>query len=122
MEIGAIGGEEDAWFESEEEELEVDAIGKGDGKCRRCGGKGHFARECSTSTGKGIEGGKVIPARAAMAGVTMAKAIRDMARSVAAKLPGQGNTTAIPNPGPNHRHGEKARARAIKAHVLYVER
>ena len=37
--------------------VEVDAVGKGDGKCRRCGGKGNFARECPTPLGKGIKKG-----------------------------------------------------------------
>jgi len=45
------GGEVDA------QDVEVDAVGKGDGKCRRCGGKGHFVRECPTPPGKGIEKG-----------------------------------------------------------------
>ena len=43
-------------FSSEEEELEVDTAGKADGKCRRCCGKGHSARDCPTPVGKGIEG------------------------------------------------------------------
>lgn len=37
MKIGAIGGEN---HEEEEREVKVDAIGKADVKCRRCGGKG----------------------------------------------------------------------------------
>ena len=55
MEIGAIGGEN---HEEEDGEVKVDAIGKGDGACRRCGGKGQFARDCVAPMGKGIEGRK----------------------------------------------------------------
>ena len=29
---------------AEDEEEYIDALGKGDGRCRRCGGAGHFAR------------------------------------------------------------------------------
>ena len=45
----------DEWFESgdqadEKDEVEVDYVGE---KCLRCGGMGHYARECPTPKGKG---------------------------------------------------------------------
>ena len=70
MDIGNIGnegyggwGEEEeiqcspcggGWW-GEEPEVQVDYVGSGV-VCLRCGGKGHFARDCGTPKGKGKEG------------------------------------------------------------------
>jgi hypothetical protein len=51
------GGEvyEGSGAEEPEKELEVDYVGE---TCLRCGGHGHYARECPTPKGKGKGGGK----------------------------------------------------------------
>ena len=67
MDIGEV--QDDWWQEDAEgarphwqhggengEEADIGAIGKGDRACRRCGGKGHCARKCSTPFEKRIEG------------------------------------------------------------------
>jgi hypothetical protein len=41
------------WAEEELAEVEIDYVGE---TCRRCGGLGHYARECLTQKGKGKDG------------------------------------------------------------------
>ena len=51
MDIGRVSVETEEWQEEWwEDDVEVDAVGKG---CHRCGGWGHFARDCPTPKGKG---------------------------------------------------------------------
>ena len=40
----------------EEHQVDLDAMGKGDMSCYRCGGKGHMARDCPTPMMKGDKG------------------------------------------------------------------
>jgi hypothetical protein len=65
MEVDAVHGSYDnkecedgwskgGWSNNESEEVEVDYVGE---LCLRCGGMGHYARECPTPKGKG-KGGK----------------------------------------------------------------
>ena len=114
MDIGEV---QDEWWQEDvggahphchysaedEEEADIGAIGKGDGACRRCGGKGHFARECSTPFGKGIEkakgGGKAGSKGGGKSGGTFAgygKGSGDW----------QGKYGGKPHPGAHQSHGD----------------
>ena len=57
------------WVDEEESKMEVDYVCEA---CRRCGGSGHYARECSTPKGKGKDGGKA-KARANLTRVRITK-------------------------------------------------
>ena len=51
MHIGEAGDSTPASVVNKEEE--VNALGKGGQLCNRCGGMGHWAKECATALGKG---------------------------------------------------------------------
>ena len=53
------GEEEHDWTEEEEAEVEIDYVGE---LCRRCGGMGHYARECLTQKGREKENRRASPA------------------------------------------------------------
>ena len=62
MDIGQLGSrcEDHEWpgeWEGEGADYEVDAVW-GDSVCHRCGGRGHFARDCATLKGGGKGDGK----------------------------------------------------------------
>ena len=53
MDISRVGEQPDDGIDDwDNEEIEVDAVGKGV-TCHSCGGWGHYDRECPTSKGKG---------------------------------------------------------------------